>query len=165
MVGLLDKLPLLAGRGGVVWVIVGIAAAPSSVFWDRAARSLGDLPALLVAFGLQTVSILLPVVTTDTALNLLSAVLYGGTFVGIVSLTLTLIGRHFPENPAKAMARLTLSYGVAQIVAPAMAGSMAAHTGSYSGSLGITAVVMAVGMVLLVVMLRDARKASAASSY
>ena len=164
IVAILDKLPLLAGRGGWVWVIVGIAAAPSSFIWDRAARSLGDLPALLVAFGLQTVSILLPVVTTNTALNLLSAVLYGGTFVGIVSLTLTLIGRRFPENPAKAMARLTLSYGVAQIVAPAMAGSMAAHTGSYRGSLGITAVVMAVGMVLLVVMLRDARKASAASS-
>ena len=162
IVAILDKLPLLASRGGWVWVIVGVAAAPSSFLWDRVARSMGDTPALLLAFGLQTVSIVLPVATTDTALNLLSAVLYGGTFVGIVSLTLTLIGRHFPDNPAKAMARLTLSYGVAQIIAPAMAGSMAAHTGNYRGALEVTAAVMIAGMVLLGAMLRDARNAAAA---
>ncbi len=156
IVAILDKLPLLAGKGGWVWVIVGLAAAPSSFVWDRAARRLGDVPALLLAFGLQTVSILLPAVTTNVGLNLLSAVLYGGTFVGIVSLTLTLIGRRFPANPAKAMARLTLSYGVSQMVAPAMAGYIAARTGSYHGALYVTAGVMLVGMVLLGVMMRDA---------
>lgn len=156
IVAILDKLPLLAGKGGWVWVIVGLAAVPSSFVWDGAARRLGDIPALLLAFGLQTVSILLPAVTTNPGLNLLSAVLYGGTFVGIVSLTLTLIGRHFPANPAKAMARLTLSYGVSQMVAPAMAGFIAARTGSYHGALYVTAGVMLVGMVLLGVMMRDA---------
>ena len=156
IVAILDKLPALADKGGWVWVIVGLAAAPSSFVWDRLARSMGDLQALLLAFGLQTVSIILPAMTLNLPLNLLSAVLYGGTFVGIVSLTLTLIGRSFPDNPAKAMARLTLSYGAAQIVAPAMAGSIAAQTGSYRGALVITAVVMLAGMGLLLVMLRDA---------
>ena len=162
IVAILDKLPELADKGGWVWVIVGLAAAPSSFVWDRLARSMGDIQALLLAFGLQTVSIVLPAMTLNLPLNLLSAVLYGGTFVGIVSLTLTLIGRSFPDNPAKAMARLTLSYGVAQIVAPAMAGSIAAQTGSYRGALVITVVVMIAGMALLLVMLRDAaRRASA----
>jgi Major Facilitator Superfamily. len=158
IVAILDKLPALADKGGWVWVIVGLAAAPSSFVWDRLARSMGDIQALLLAFGLQTVSIILPAMTLNLPLNLLSAVLYGGTFVGIVSLTLTLIGRSFPDNPAKAMARLTLSYGVAQIVAPAMAGSIAAQTGSYRGALVITAVVMLAGMGLLLVMLRDAAR-------
>ncbi|MDD4886786.1 MAG: YbfB/YjiJ family MFS transporter [Thiomonas sp.] len=156
IVAILDKLPLLAGKGGWVWVIVGLAAAPSSFLWDRMARARGDIPALLLAFALQTASILLPAVTANPWLNLLSAVLYGGTFVGIVSLTLTLIGRRFPANPAKAMARLTLSYGVSQMVAPAMAGYIAARTSSYHGALYITAVIMLIGMVLLGVMLRDA---------
>ncbi|MGA8010716.1 MAG: YbfB/YjiJ family MFS transporter [Thiomonas sp.] len=156
IVAILDKLPLLAGKGGWVWVIVGLAAAPSSFVWDRIARAMGDIPALLVAFGLQTVSIVLPAISANFALNLFGAVLYGGTFVGIVSLTLTLIGRHFPANPAKAMARLTLSYGVAQIVAPAMAGYIAAGTGSYHDALYVTVAVMLVGMVLLGVMMRDA---------
>ncbi|MDY0328992.1 MAG: YbfB/YjiJ family MFS transporter [Thiomonas sp.] len=158
IVAILVKLPLLASLGGWVWVIVGLAAAPSSFVWDRLARRLGDIQALLLAFGLEVVSIVLPAMTADVSLNLLGAVLYGGTFVGIVSLTLTLIGRSFPDNPAKAMAGLTLSYGVAQIVAPAMAGAMAAHTGSYRGALFITAAVMLAGMGLLGVMLRDAAR-------
>jgi MFS family permease len=102
---------------------------------DRTARAIGRIPALLLAYALQTISIVLPVLTSSPSLNLFSAILCGGTFVGIVSLTLALIGRYFPENPAKAMARLTLSYGVAQILAPAMAGYIATASGSYEGVL------------------------------
>lgn len=155
IVAIVEKLPLLAGKGGWVWVIVGLAAAPSCFLWDRIANRLGQIPALLLAYGLQIVSILLPALSEGTAANLTSAVLYGGTFVGIVSLTLSIIGRCFPANPAKAMARLTLSYGVAQIVAPAMAGYIATATGSYQGALIVAAWVMAAGMLLLVALQRQ----------
>lgn len=154
IVAILDKLPQLAGHGGWVWTVVGAAAVPSSFLWDRAAQRWGGINALLVAYGLQLVSVLLPAVSADVSLNLLSAALYGVTFVGIVSLSLALIGRRFPDNPAKAMARLTLSYGVAQILAPAMAGYIAQATGSYHGALWITAAVLAVGMGLLVALNR-----------
>ena len=46
------------------------------------------------------------------------AIGYGATFIGIVSMTLALVGRRAPNNPGKAMARLTLSYGAAQVIAP-----------------------------------------------
>ncbi len=155
IVAILEKLPMLAGKGGWVWVIVGLAAVPSSFLWDRIASAMGQIPALMLGYILQIISILLPALSDSTALNLFSAVLYGGTFVGIVSLTLTLIGRCFPENPAKAMARLTLSYGVAQIAAPAMAGYIATATGSYHGALIIAAGVMGVGTILLQILRRE----------
>ena len=149
IVAILGKLPLLAGRGAWVWVLVGLAATPSSFFWDRITRVLGQIPALALAYGLQIGSIVLPAMSDDVTLNLLSALLFGGTFAGIVSLTLSLIGRHFPQNPAKAMARLTLSYGVAQIAAPAMAGMIAAGTGSYHNALWVAAAAMLCGLILL----------------
>ena len=149
IVAILEKLPLLQGHGGWVWVLVGLAATPSSLAWDRAASRWGQLPALMLAYGLQIASILLPALSDNIALNLVSAVLYGATFVGIVSLTLSLIGRRFPHNPAKAMARLTLSYGVAQIAAPAISGAIANATGSYRNALFMAAVLMATGLVLL----------------
>lgn len=149
IIAIVEKLPLLAGKGGWVWVIVGLAAAPSCFLWDRISSAWGQIPALLLAYGLQIVSILLPALSDGTGANLASAVLYGGTFVGIVSLTLSIIGRCFPANPAKAMARLTLSYGVAQIVAPAMAGYIATATGSYQGALFVAAAVMLAGMAFL----------------
>lgn len=155
IVAIVEQLPLLAGKGNWVWVILGAAAVPSCFLWDRIAAVWGAVPALMLSYGVQTVSILLPAVSGGTAAVLLSAVLYGGTFAGIVSLTLTLIGRRFPRNPAKAMARLTLSYGVAQVVAPAMAGSIAAATGSYRGALSVAAVVMVGGIVLLAVLKRQ----------
>jgi predicted MFS family arabinose efflux permease len=162
IVAIVEKLPMLTGKGGWVWVIVGIAAAPACFLWDRIAAGLGQVPALLLGYGLQTVSIILPAVSDGTLANLLSAVLYGSTFVGIVSLTLSLIGRCFPANPAKAMARLTLSYGVAQIVAPAMSGYIATATGSYRGALYVAAVVMVIGMGFLVALKRQQEKERAA---
>ncbi|MFN4329419.1 MAG: YbfB/YjiJ family MFS transporter [Limnobacter sp.] len=157
IVAILEKLPLLTGRGSWVWVIVGLAAAPSSFAWDRIARNTGVVGALIIAYLLQIVSIVLPVLTEHAGLNILSAVLFGGTFVGIVSLTLTQVGRFFPANPAKAMAKLTLSYGVAQIAAPAMAGYIAAASGSYSGSLEVATVVMLLGTGLLIPLYLDER--------
>ena len=151
-------MPLLAGKGSWVWVIVGLAAAPSCFVWDRLAVAVGHIRALMIAYALQIVSIVLPVLTEGAGLNVLGAILFGATFVGIVSLTLTLTGRHFPANPAKAMARMTLSYGVAQICAPALAGYIASTTGSYRGALILTAIAMLAGMGLLQALLREERR-------
>ncbi len=160
IVAILVKLPLLAGKGSWVWVIVGLAAAPSCFVWDRLAVAVGHIRALMIAYALQIVSIVLPVLTEGAGLNVLGAILFGATFVGIVSLTLTLTGRHFPANPAKAMARMTLSYGVAQICAPALAGYIASTTGSYHGALILTAIAMLAGMGLLQALLREERRSA-----
>ncbi len=159
-VSILVKLPLLADKGGWVWVIVGLAAAPSCFLWDRVADAVGQVRALMMAFGLQMVSVLMPIATDHAWLNVGGAMLFGATFVGIVSLTLTLIGRCFPANPAKAMARMTLSYGVAQIIAPAMAGYIATASGSYHGALVVTALVMGCGVVALQALTHEEKRAA-----
>lgn len=153
----------LAHTGGLAWVMVGLAAVPAVLAWDHIARRIGDLPALLWAFGAQTLSVLLPAFSDTPAWFLLAALLYGASFIGIVSLTLALVGRAFPANPAKAMARLTLSYGVAQVLAPALAGQMAQASGSYRGALLLTAGVMGAGMALLVVLMARKRVAGTAA--
>ena len=66
---------------------------------------------------------------------------------------LTMVGRFFPSKPAKPMGKLTLSYGVAQITAPAMAGMVAEATGSYTMPLFVAGFIMLLGMVFLTVLL------------
>lgn len=149
IVAIVGRLPEMASHASWVWVVVGIAATPASFVWDRVASSMGHAGALMLAYGLQVVSTTLPAVSADPWLNLLAAALFGVTFVGIVSLTLTLVGRRFPANPAKAMARMTLSYGVAQIVAPAFSGTIASATGSYRAALVVTAALMTIATALL----------------
>ena len=148
-VAMAEKIPSLQGLGSWVWVLVGVAATPACFVWDRVSRRIGDLSALQWAFAGQIIAIVLPAISNHPLVAMSSAALYGATFIGIVSLTLTVIGRLYPANPAKAMARLTLSYGVAQIIAPAITGYIAEATGSYQGGLLMAAGFMLLGMVLL----------------
>jgi len=148
-VAIVEREPALAGHGPLAWALVGMAAMPAVFMWDLVARRWGDKQALLLAFGLQTLSVLLPALSGALWAALAGAVGYGATFIGIVSLTLALVGRRAPNNPGQAMAKLTLSYGAAQMLAPLVAGFMAQTTGTFQGALWLTAGVMAVGMVLL----------------
>ena len=154
-VAIVEREPALAGVGPLAWAMVGLAAMPAVFIWDLVARRMGEKRALLLAFGLQTLSVILPAVSGNLWAALAGAVGYGATFIGIVSLTLALAGRRAPNNPGKAMAKLTLSYGVAQILAPVVAGHMAQTTGTFKGALWLTAAVMAAGMALLATLPKD----------
>jgi predicted MFS family arabinose efflux permease len=148
-VAIVEREPLLAGQGHLAWAMVGLAAMPAVFVWDRIARLVGDKQALLIAFGLQTLSVLMPAVSGSMFAAMVGAIGYGATFIGIVSLTLAMVGRLSPNNPGKAMARFTLGYGAAQMIAPVVAGYMAQSSGSFHGALWVTAAVMFLGMALL----------------
>ncbi len=162
LVAIVEHLPLFAGRGGWVWVMVGLAALPSTFLWDRVAGALGGIRALVLCYLVQIASFALAMMSDSPVAALTGAVLYGATFVGIVSLTLAIVGRCFPANPARAMARMTLSYGAAQIIAPAIAGYIAALTGSYAGALAAATAFMALGIGFL--MLAGPQQESPASA-
>lgn len=154
LVAVVERQPGLAGSGGAVWMMAGFTAIPACAVWDRIARRIGEVRSLMLAYAAQIASILMPALGGSIAVAVLAAALYGATFIGIVGLTLALVGRRCPENPARAMARLTLSYGAAQVLAPALAGGIAEATGSYKGALFLAAAVMAAGMVLLALLQR-----------
>ena len=62
---------------------------------------------------------------------------------------LVFIGHKFSSNPAKAMAKLTISYGVAQIAAPAIAAYISTVTQTYTAALWLAAGAVFVGIVFL----------------
>jgi MFS family permease len=149
IVAILEHMPALSGWGDWIWVILGLTAVPSCVVWDKLSNRLGETSALIFSYSIMLVSIVIPALSNSLWFNMLGAILFGGTFAGVVSLMLVFIGHKFPHNPAKAMAKLTISYGVAQITAPAIAGYISTHTGSYSGALWLAAVCMLVGIFCL----------------
>lgn len=148
-VAMVERESALAGLGPWAWALVGLAATPAVFVWDKVARRVGDKVALLWAFGLQTLAVALPAASSSAAAALLGALGYGATFIGIVSMTLALVGRQMSANPGKAMARLTLSYGLAQVLAPILAGRMAQASGHFQHALWLTCAVLLVGMALM----------------
>ena len=152
IVAIVNRMPELHGQGWLSFFIIGLAAAPACIFWDRVARRVGELNALIAAGAVQILSILLPVLSPTLTVTLLGSVLFGGTFIGIVSLVLTMAGRYYPTRPAKMMGKMTISYGVAQIAAPALTGQIARYGGGYADGLYLAAAVMALGTALLLVL-------------
>ncbi|MBL8418159.1 MAG: YbfB/YjiJ family MFS transporter [Dechloromonas sp.] len=152
IVAIIEHLPGLAGQGNLVFLAIGIGAAPACINWDFIARRIGDLNALVAAAVLQIIGILLPVVVGGLVAAIFGALLFGGTFIGMVSLVLTMAGRYYPTRPAKMMGKMTLSYGAAQILAPAITGWLATRFGSYEAGLYLAAAVMVVGAALLLIL-------------
>ncbi|MEW8429076.1 MAG: YbfB/YjiJ family MFS transporter [gamma proteobacterium symbiont of Ctena orbiculata] len=150
IVAIIDEMPGLRGLGSWCFFLLGMAAAPACILWDLVARRSGDIDALLIAFCLQTLGILLPVVVPSPMMAMAGALLFGGTFIGIVSLVLTMAGRYYPTRPAKMMGKMTIAYGIAQIVIPAITGLLAERSGSYSDGLYLAAAIMALGTLLIV---------------
>ncbi len=153
IVDIVEQQPELTGMGAWTFVVVGIASMPAVLVWDRIARRWGYLRALVLAYGIQVLGIILPALTDGLAGVLFSAVLYGGTFIGCVSLVLTLSGRFYPARPAKMMGRMTLSYGVAQIVAPALTGMLAQQAGNYDQGLWLAGGFVSIGAVLMLLLI------------
>jgi predicted MFS family arabinose efflux permease len=149
IVAIVEHEPLLAGAGNWTFALVGLAAAPAVILWDLVARRIGYLAALMAALLLQMVGIALPALTANLGVVLFSAVLYGGTFMGCVSLVLTMAGKLYPQSPARLMGRMTLAYGAAQIVAPALTGMIAETTGRYDIGLWLASGFVLLGAVLL----------------
>jgi predicted MFS family arabinose efflux permease len=150
IVAIIDELPGLRGLGAWSFFILGMAAAPACILWDLVARRTGDIDALLIAFILQTLGILLPVIDPTPFMAMAGALLFGGTFIGIVSLVLTMAGRYYPTRPAKMMGKMTIAYGIAQIVIPAITGLLAERSGSYSDGLYLAAAIMTLGTLIMV---------------
>jgi len=131
-----------------VWIVMGCIAVPSCFLWDRIASIVGELKALFFAYSVQALSIGLSISASHPALLVAGALLFGSTIIGTVSLTLSIVGRIFPANPAKAMARLTLGFGVAQIIGPLIAGYLLHASGSYQLALVFATIVGVVGSLL-----------------
>jgi len=110
------------------------------------------LNAVLLTYLINIIGIIIPAFSQSLTGMLISGFFFGATFIGIVSLMLTMVGKFYPTKPAKPMGRLTLSYGVAQIIAPAICGIVAETTGSYTIPLIFAAICMGVGSIFLVVL-------------
>ncbi len=149
IVAIIEQQPALANQGALVFMVIGLAAAPACIIWDLVARRIGAINALILLFVIQIAGILLPVLSGSLAAAVLGSVLFGGTFVGLVSLVLTMAGRYYPTRPAKMMGKMTLSYGVAQMLAPAITGLLAEQSGNYTGGVWLAAAIMTLGTLLM----------------
>jgi MFS family permease len=145
-----QQTPGLAAWAPWVWVVTGLAAAPSAWFWAAASQRLGARRALITAHLLQAVGMALPALFASAAAAVVGAFLFGGTFMGIVTMALEAGRRLMPQAVARAVGSLTAVYGVGQIVGPLGAGWMSRALGDPRPAVLAAAGAVALGGLVLV---------------
>eukprot|EP01028_Stygiella_incarcerata_P009285 TRINITY_DN4372_c1_g1_i2.p1 TRINITY_DN4372_c1_g1~~TRINITY_DN4372_c1_g1_i2.p1 ORF type:complete len:355 (-),score=-74.76 TRINITY_DN4372_c1_g1_i2:1909-2973(-) len=146
---IINSLEGLKGYGNLTWTLVGLAGIPSCIIWMNLAHKYGSVNIIIIAMLLQVVGILISALTNNLYLNLLSGVLYGGTFIGLVALFMSLGGKLSGANPVVLMGALTTAYGVGQVLAPLYSIALIDKFGNYTYALYLTAFIVFSGVVLL----------------
>ncbi|MFE0332304.1 YbfB/YjiJ family MFS transporter [Streptomyces sp. NPDC058960] len=110
--------------GSGAWIVVGLAALPSCALWTRLAGRWSRPALLLTSLTIQAVGIALPALLDGATPALVSAVLFGATFMGVSTIALS-IGAHL--RVPRAVALLTAGYSVGQILGPLLAAPLLSH--------------------------------------
>ena len=151
LVALLARAPETAPVADLAWILVGLAAMVSGPLWTRLGAGMGLRRALVLAFLVQAAAMGLPVVVRGGAAALAGAVGFGGTFMGITALALSLASALGGRQSGAAIATLTAAFTSGQMLAPLPAGWLAERTGGFGPSLAAAAGLVALGAALLVV--------------
>ncbi len=110
--------------GSGAWVLVGLAALPSSALWAWLAYRFSRPVLLLAALVIQGIGIALPALFGGVAPAIISAILFGATFLGIGTIALAIGAHlHFPRS----VALLTTGYSVGQILGPLLVTPLLNH--------------------------------------
>lgn len=101
--------------GGATWLVVGLATVPSAALWAALSARWSHSWLLVTALCAQAAGIAIAGVFGGVTAALIGAVLFGGTFIGIS--TLSLAAARLLRYP-RAVALLTAGYSVGQILGP-----------------------------------------------
>lgn len=148
------SLGVFGDMGNLAWVMVGLAVAPSCLFWSWAGQRWGEVRAMIAAHLLQAVGVALPLFSTALVPSLLAAALFGGTFVGITLLVVAYTRKIAPTATAVAIGLMTGAFGLGQILGPLAAGVLAERSGSFDSSLILSALAVVIGAGLLMLLLK-----------
>ena len=60
IVDIVERVEGLKVQGSIAFLLVGLAATPAALIWDRVARRTGFIKALIAAYTLLAIGIILP---------------------------------------------------------------------------------------------------------
>ena len=125
IVAIIAITPGLEAYAAYSWVAVGFAAVPSTIIWPLLARRFGSKRALLAAYTIQASGIMVSIYADSFAEVMFAAVTFGGTFLGIVAMTLAEGNLRMRGDGRRAAAILTASFSIGQMLGPILAGMLA----------------------------------------
>jgi predicted MFS family arabinose efflux permease len=141
-----------AGGGALAqsafWTCIGIGAFAQPWVWGGvlARNHSGRVTALLI--GLTAAGAAIPLLGTSPLLLAASALIFGNAFFAVVSSTTAFARLNYPREAwPKAIAMMTVAFGIGQTLGPIGTGFITDRMGSLSYALNVSAVVLVIGVI------------------
>lgn len=134
-----------------VWCAVGMAVVLLSPLWGRFAHKFGEITMLCMAIILQILSLLIPIYFMDVTMLMLSAVLFGGSFMAIVSLSMGLVKHLTAHGVNFYLGLATVCYSVGQMIGPIVTVYLHERFGSFTSGIEVSSVVYGLALFILCV--------------
>jgi MFS family permease len=115
-----------------VWAAFGLGAVPSCFLWHALHHRLGSRRALILSLAVQAAGVMLPVLSPTAPAFIASAVLVGGTFVGVVTIAMPAAKRAAAGVRFNMMAAMTAAYGLGQVAGPLVSDALLRHGHSFN---------------------------------
>ncbi|MCB1481411.1 MAG: YbfB/YjiJ family MFS transporter [Rhodobiaceae bacterium] len=169
IVAIVRAAPDLARYETGIWLMVGLAAAPSVWLWSKLSGAAGILGAFAIACLVEAAGVIASVASSHAAGIFFAAACLGGTFMGLTALGLV-AARTLPvsgggaRDARRVVALMTAAFGTGQVLGPTLAGAMFDHTGNYVAASVAAAAALILAAAITIWILTDLRKAAATVS-
>jgi predicted MFS family arabinose efflux permease len=114
-----------------VWVLFGLAAIPSVAVWTWLGQRIGIMNAYGAACIIEAIGVAASVEWVTIPGVCFSALLLGGTFMGLTALGFMAARILSAENSHRALGRMTASFSIGQMAGPTLAGFLSEQSGSF----------------------------------
>jgi nitrate/nitrite transporter NarK len=151
---MVEELHLTENTAGGIWSIFGWMCMVSGLIWGFVSDRLGRRKALLWNNGMISLAVLLPLYFHQPLILGLSAFLFGGTFLGTVTVVAASIGDQVAEKKASVYGLVTLIHGIGQFLGTTSGGYLKDLTGSFQ----LTLLVSFIGFTLCLILTAFSKK-------
>nr|AIA14845.1 Major Facilitator Superfamily [uncultured bacterium] len=134
------------------WFILGVAAASTGYIWGPMIKRLAPHRSLAALLFVLAVGALLPIVVPQVWSFVLSAILFGGSFLGAVSAITRQVRMYLPaERWTAVLGNATAIFAIGQLIGPVLTGAIAdMQNGLAIGLLG-SAVLLGIATLIVLV--------------
>ena len=144
------NLPYLYSFGEQAWLIVGIAATPSVFLWQKLSNFIGRDLSLSLACMVSAFGVFLAIEFVSVIWIALGCIMYGAGMPGIVALTLLEGKNRYQGLITSAVAILTLSFSIGQMIGPLLAGFLIDMIGDYFFAMQVSVLLLFLAGIFMI---------------
>jgi cyanate permease len=131
IVALVRGSPQLKPLEASIWVVFGLAAAPSVALWMWVAHRIDVFRTFAVVCLVEAAGVLASVLWLEAIGTIVAAVCVGGSFMGLTALGMVGARKLTDGDARRPVALMTAGFGCGQMIGPTFAGILRDASGSF----------------------------------